>query len=158
MLSEEDYYNRLVQEAKSLEEEEPSFKPVGGDLRVWRGFILGTGLYESGVFEIQITLTPKFPYEPPKVRWITKTYHPNISIQNKVCIGVLGKDWTPNMNVAGLIEALRNLLNFPNPASPLNTEAANLMKKDMKKYEEEVRKYIINYATWENLKKSQAEG
>jgi hypothetical protein len=38
------YYNRLVFGAKIIEDEEPSFKPVGGDLRVWRGFILGTEL------------------------------------------------------------------------------------------------------------------
>lgn len=155
MLSEEDYYNRLVFEAKILEEEEPSFKPVDGDLRVWQGFILGTGLYDGGVFEIKITISRKFPFESPKIKWITKTYHPNISLQSKVCVGVLGKDWVPTMSVAGVIETLRNLLNFPNPASPLNTQAANLMKKDMKKYEAEVKKYINTHATWENLKKSQ---
>jgi ubiquitin-protein ligase len=155
MLSEEDYYNRLVFEAKILEEEEPSFKPVGGDLRVWQGFILGTGLYDGGVFEIQITLTRKFPFEPPKIKWLTKTYHPNISLQSKVCVGVLGKDWVPTMSVAGVIEALRNLLNFPNPASPLNTSAASLLKKDKKRYEIEVQKYVKQYATWENLKKSE---
>ncbi len=153
MLNEEDYYNRLVFEAKILEEEEPSFKPIGGDLRVWRGFILGTGMYDGGVFEIEITLTRKFPFEPPKIRWITKTFHPNISLQNKVCIGVLGKDWVPTMSVAGVIEALRNLLNYPNPASPLNTQAANLMKKDQQKFSEEVQVYIHKYATWENLTK-----
>jgi len=156
MLSEEDYYNRLVFEAKILEEEEPSFKPVGGDLRVWRGFILGTGLYDGGVFDIKITLDRKFPFSPPKVRWLTKTFHPNISLQNKVCVGVLGKDWVPTMSVAGVIEVLRNLLNFPNPASPLNSTAANLMKKDMKKYEEEVKKHVKSNATWAKLKKSQA--
>ena len=59
------------------------------------------------------------------------------------------------MSVVGLIEALRNLLNFPNPASPLNTQAATLMKKDNKKYEEEAKKYVNKYATWENLKKGQ---
>lgn len=156
MLSDEDYYNRLVFEAKILEEEEPSFKPVGGDLRVWRGFILGTGLYDGGVFELQLTLSRKFPFEAPKIKWLTKTFHPNISLQTKVCVGVLGKDWVPTMSVAGVIEVLRNLLNFPNPASPLNSTAANLMKKDKKKYAEEVKKYIQKYATWENLKRSQA--
>ena len=154
MLSEEDYYNRLVFEAKILEEEEPSFKPVGGDLRVWRGFILGTGLYDGGVFDIKITLDRKFPFSPPKIRWLTKTFHPNISLQSKVCVGVLGKDWVPTISVAGVIEVLRNLLNFPNPASPLNSTAANLMKKDMNKYEVEVKKYVNKHATWANLKKA----
>ncbi|MHA1232678.1 MAG: ubiquitin-conjugating enzyme E2 [Candidatus Helarchaeota archaeon] len=55
------------------------------------------------------------------------------------------------MSIAGLIEALRNLLNFPNPNSPLNSEAANQMKTNRKKFEQEVRKYIEKYAKWDNL-------
>ena len=118
MLSDEDFYARLAYEAKILEEEEPSFKPIGGDLTMWEGFILGTGMYEGGVFKIQITVTRKFPYESPRVKWLTPIWHPNI-YKKRVCVGAMGKDWTPTMSIAGLIEALRNLLNFPNPNSPL---------------------------------------
>jgi len=145
MLSEEDFYARLAYEAKILEEEEPTFKPVGGDLTIWEGFILGTGLYEGGVFKIQIIIPRNFPFKPPVVKWLTEIWHPNI-YKKKVCIGVQGKDWTPTMSIAGLIEALRNLLNFPNPNSPLNYEAANQMKNNPKKYEQKVREYVKKYA------------
>ncbi|TFF89554.1 MAG: ubiquitin-conjugating enzyme E2 [Promethearchaeota archaeon] len=150
MLSEEDFYARLAYEAKILEEEEPSFKPIDGDLTTWEGFILGTGLFEGGVFKIQINVTRKFPFEAPKVKWLSKIWHPNI-YRRKVCVGVQGKDWTPTMSIAGLIEALRNLLNFPNPNSPLNSEAANQMKTNPKKYEQMVRKYVEKYAKWDDL-------
>ncbi|TFF86548.1 MAG: ubiquitin-conjugating enzyme E2 [Promethearchaeota archaeon] len=150
MLSEEDFYARLAYEAKILEEEEPSFKPVGGDLTTWGGFILGTGLYEGGVFKIQINITRKFPFEAPKVKWLTQIWHPNI-IHRKICVGVMGKDWTPTMSIAGLVEALRNLLNYPNPNSPLNSEAANQMKTNRTKFEQMVRTYVQKYAQWENL-------
>ena len=150
MLSEEDFYARLAYEAKILEDEEPSFKPIDGDLTNWSGFILGTGLYDGGVFKIQIIITRKFPYEAPKVKWLTQIWHPNI-FHNKICVGVQGKDWTPTMSIAGLIEALRNLLNFPNPNSPLNSEAANQMKVNRKKYEAQVKKLILKYAKWDDL-------
>lgn len=151
MLSEEDFYSRLALEAKMMEEEEPSFKPVQGDLKTWRGFILGTRIYEGGVFEIEITITRKFPYMPPKVRWITPIWHPNIRGE-KVCIGILGKDWSPTMSLVGTIEALRNLLNFPNPNDPLNRQAAMLMKKDLNKFEQMVKEHMKGEATWNNIK------
>ena len=150
MLSEEDFYARLAYEAKILEEEEPSFKPIGNDLTMWEGFILGTGLYEGGVFKIQVTITRKFPFEPPKVKWLSEIWHPNI-YRHKVCVGISGADWTPTMSISGMIEALRNLLNFPNPNSPLNPEAANQMKSNRKKFEDEVRRYIDRYAKWTHL-------
>ncbi|MHA1751971.1 MAG: ubiquitin-conjugating enzyme E2, partial [Candidatus Helarchaeota archaeon] len=92
----------------------------------------------------------KFPYESPRVKWLTPIWHPNI-YKKRVCVGAMGKDWTPTMSIAGLIEALRNLLNFPNPNSPLNSEAANQMKTNHKRYEEEVKYYLEKYARWDNL-------
>jgi hypothetical protein len=38
-------------------------------------------------------------------------------------------------------------LGYPNPADPLNTEAASLMNADLKKYEIKVREYVEKYAT-----------
>ena len=151
MLSEEDFYSRLALEAKMMEEEEPSFKPVGGDLRRWKGFILGTKTYEGGVFEIEIIVPRKFPYIPPKIRWITVIWHPNIRGE-KVCVGILGKDWSPTMSLTGVVEALRNLLNFPNPADPLNRQAAIQMKKDQSKFERTVKEYLKKEATWDKIK------
>lgn len=150
MLSDEDFYSRLVQEAKILEEEEPSFKPVNNDLRHYRGFIIGTGLYENGVFEVEINITRKFPFDPPQVRWLTPIFHPNF-IRNRICVGIFGKDWTPTMNIAGVVEVIRNLMHFPNPRSPLNRDAAKLLMKKPKKYRERVQEHIAKYATWDKV-------
>ena len=35
MLSDEDFYARLAEEARILEVEEPGFKPVKNDLKYW---------------------------------------------------------------------------------------------------------------------------
>jgi len=150
MLTDEQFSSRLAYEAKMLEKEEPTFKPVNKDLTHWKGVILGTGIYDEGVFEIEIFIPREYPFNPPKVRWKTPIWHPNVR-GDEVCIGVLGKDWTPNMTIVGIIEALRALLNFPNPHSPLNTEAANQMLNDRKKFEKNVKEWIKKYATWSNV-------
>lgn len=41
---------------------------------------------------------------------------------------------------------LPQLLSYPNPADPLNPEAASLMNKNLKKYELKVKEHVRRYA------------
>jgi len=90
----------------------------------------------------------QYPFTPPKVRFLTPIWHPNISVDGKVCISILGEDWTPALDLVGVIESIRNLLNFPNPNSPLNVAAAKQMKSDPKKFLAKVKEYIRKYCKW----------
>lgn len=150
VLSDEDFAARLVYELKLLRREEPSFKPVKNDIRKLRGFILGTELYDGGVFEIEIELPRNFPYRPPKVRWLTKTWHPNIHNKN-VCVGILGKDWSPSNSLIDVIETCRILLTAPNPHDPLNRQAARELQENIEKYKAHVREHVARHATWDKL-------
>jgi len=152
MLNEEEFWARLAYEAKLLKEEEPTFKPVKGDLTKWRGYILGTGVYDGGVFEVEIEIPRTFPFDPPKVKFLTPIWHPNIH-GGRICVGILGKDWTPTISLTGVVETIRNLLNYPNPDDPLNRDAAREMKKNPEKFKKRVKDWIRKYATWEKLGK-----
>ena len=59
------------------------------DLRHLKGTIqgpLGT-CYEGGVFEVDIKIPNQYPFEPPKMKFITKVWHPNISSQTgAICL------------------------------------------------------------------------
>jgi len=54
MLPEEDFWMRLAIEADEMKREQPSFDTVDGDVTQWKGFIIGTGKYEGGVFIFEI--------------------------------------------------------------------------------------------------------
>ncbi|MEM2109744.1 MAG: ubiquitin-conjugating enzyme family protein [Candidatus Odinarchaeota archaeon] len=148
MLEEEAFYRRLAVEAQQLELEEPTFHSVKGDVTAWRGVILGTGIYDNGVFYIDIELKRTYPFEPPRVLFKTPIWHPNIGLDGRVCVGILGKDWRPGINLVGVIETIRNLLNFPNPKDPLNRVAAEQMMLKPSEFEKTVREYVSKYATW----------
>jgi ubiquitin-conjugating enzyme (huntingtin interacting protein 2) len=43
--------------------------------------------YEGGVWEIDIDIPKQYPFEPPKMKFITKIWHPNISSQTgAICL------------------------------------------------------------------------
>ena len=69
-----------------------------GNLRHLTGTIQGPmgTCYEGGVFEIDINIPKQYPFEPPKMKFTTKIWHPNISSQT----GAICLVGTPHSTVA----------------------------------------------------------
>ena len=60
-----------------------------GNLRHMIGTVTGPEgtVYEGGVFEVDIEIPNQYPFEPPKMKFITKIWHPNISSQTgAICL------------------------------------------------------------------------
>lgn len=62
---------------------------IGNSERHLLGTIIGSQgtPYEGGVFDIDIVIPQQYPFEPPKMKFITKIWHPNISSQTgAICL------------------------------------------------------------------------
>lgn len=147
MLTEDEWLDRLAIEAQELAREQPTFRTVNNNLTHWRGEILGSGLYEGGVFFIEINIPRKYPFEPPKVRFKTPIWHVNI-FKEKVCVGILGKEWSPAYSLVQIVETIRFLLNSPNPDDPLNATASRQWKRDREAFRSQAVDYVKQYAHW----------
>lgn len=92
-------------------------------------------------------------FQPPKVKCLTKLWHPNISVDGDICLSLLrlnsidGMGWAPTRRLKDVIWGLNSLftdlLNFDDP---LNIEAAQQYSKDKDKFQTKVREYVVSFA------------
>ena len=106
---------------------------VNGDLTHWRATMLGPKEtpYEGGTFFLEIKIGEDYPYSPPKMRFTTKIWHPNISSQTgAICLDVLGKEWSPALTIRTALLSIQALLSLPEPDDPQDAEVASMYKSN----------------------------
>jgi ubiquitin-protein ligase len=50
--------------------------------------------YAGGVFQLELFLPDDYPMTPPKIRFLTKIFHPNVDKLGRICLDVLKSEFT----------------------------------------------------------------
>lgn len=110
----------------------------------WQAIILGPDQtsYEGGIYELTLSIPCDYPIKPPKVRFKTEIFHPNIYTNGDICIDILQNQWSEVMSIEKILLSIRSLLNEPNEKSPANPEAALLYKEHRHEFHQRVRNDI----------------
>jgi len=86
--------------------------------------------YEGGEFQLELFLPEEYPMAPPKVRFLTKIYHPNIDKLGRICLDILKDKWSPALQIRTVLLSIQALLSSPNPDDPLDNDVAERWKAD----------------------------
>ena len=105
----------------------------------------------------------EYPNRPPRVKFLSKMFHPNIYADGGICLDILRNKWvfnsfyfltrikfylllilyfsrwSPTYDVSAILTSIQSLLSDPNPNSPANSMAAQLFKENRREYEKRVK-------------------
>lgn len=102
----------------------------------------------GGVFRLELFLPEDYPMAPPKVRFLTKIYHPNIDKLGRICLDILKgmcfcvytclpthritllDKWSPALQIRTVLLSIQALLSAPNPDDPLANDVAQHWKEN----------------------------
>ena len=119
------------------------------DFTHWKGTITGPKdtPYETGIFTIDIKIPNDYPFQPPKMKFITKIWHPNISSQTgAICLDVLKDEWSPALTLRTTLLSLQALLSSPNPSDPQDAIVAQQYIKSHSQFIEKAKLWTRKYA------------
>ncbi|KAH7102877.1 ubiquitin-conjugating enzyme/RWD-like protein, partial [Auriculariales sp. MPI-PUGE-AT-0066] len=91
-------------------------------------------------------LPEEYPMSPPKVRFLTKIYHPNIDKLGRICLDILKDKWSPALQIRTVLLSIQALLSSPNPDDPLAADVAKHYKEDLKGAQAVSKEWTLNYA------------
>ena len=144
---------RIEAELKEIIKDPPASCSAGPidkeDIYKWEATIMGPDgtPYRGGVFKLSIDFPTNYPFKPPKIRFLTRIYHPNINSSGGICLDILKDNWSPALTVSKVLLSITSLLSDPNPDDPLVPEIAKIYKNNKAKHDENARNATIKYAT-----------
>ena len=99
-----------------------------GILNSVKGLILGPidSPYEGGIYLLDIDVS-EYTYKPPKVRFMTKVYHPNIALDGTFSINILEDEFSPALTIRTILISIQSILCEYNDRCLLNPEAHALL-------------------------------
>jgi ubiquitin-conjugating enzyme E2 D len=143
---------RLKKELEEITNDPPANCSAGikdENIFTWEASIIGPEKtpYENGVFRLSIYFPDNYPFKPPKVKFDTRIYHPNINKHGSICLDILSKNWSPALTISKVLLSICSLLNDPNPDDPLDVRVADIYKKNIEEFNIYAKNYTHKYAS-----------
>jgi ubiquitin-conjugating enzyme E2 N len=143
---------RIVKETQRLLAEPVegiSAAPTEENMRYFNVVIVGpsSSPYEGGVFKLELFLPEDYPMAAPKVRFLTRIYHPNVDKLGRICLDILKDKWSPALQIRTVLLSIQALMSAPNPDDPLDENVAKMWKTDEATAMETAKEWTRMYAS-----------
>jgi len=131
---------------------------VGSNIFEWEVMLMindDCRFYGGGFFRATLTFLPEYPLLPPKMKFETPIFHPNVYPNGEVCISILhppeddkygyesaAERWTPVQSPETILLSVISMLSSPNDESPANVDAAKMWREDPKGFRRKCQKLV----------------
>jgi ubiquitin-conjugating enzyme E2 G2 len=152
---------RLMQEYKELTKNSPEGILAGpkndDNFFEWEALITGPedSSFEGGVFVTELVFPQDYPLSPPKMKFISEMFHPNVYPDGRVCISILhtpGDDplgyetaaerWSPVQSIEKILLSVVSMLAEPNDESGANVDASKMWRENRKQFNDIASKLV----------------
>uniref|UniRef100_A0A8K9XZP2 Ubiquitin-conjugating enzyme E2 T n=1 Tax=Oncorhynchus mykiss TaxID=8022 RepID=A0A8K9XZP2_ONCMY len=110
--------------------------------------------FEGGVFSLEIIVPDRYPFEPPKMRFLTPIYHPNIDNNGRICHDALKLPprgaWKPSLNISTVLTSIQLLMAEPNLDDPLMADISSELKYSKQVYLQKAKSWTEKHAVQNN--------
>ncbi|EAY12658.1 Ubiquitin-conjugating enzyme family protein [Trichomonas vaginalis G3] len=103
------------------------------------------GIWKDHNFDLKFDVPEEFPIAPPHVTLLTKIWHPNIDEEGNICLNIIKGDYNPTITILQIIQGIELIFVTPNPYSPLNNAAAEMLIHDESGFREKVEEYMEEF-------------
>lgn len=108
--------------------------------------------YEFGTFNLEIHVPETYPFNPPKVKFLTKIWHPNISsVTGAICLDILKDNWAAAMTLRTVLLSLQALLASAEPDDPQDAVVASQYKENFEMFCRTAKHWTNSYAKGEKF-------
>jgi ubiquitin-conjugating enzyme E2 D/E len=121
---------------------------TGDDIFSWECEIIGPedSPYAGGIFLLKLEFPAQYPFKAPKLKFLTKVYHPSVQLETgDICVDVVGS-WGPTLNAKHCLQVVYSMLQSPEADHPLEESVAQQLREKPKEFEKTAKKYTKEYA------------
>ncbi|XP_070583382.1 ubiquitin/ISG15-conjugating enzyme E2 L6 [Erythrolamprus reginae] len=127
------------------------FRDIQADVTnilLWKGLLMPDNPpYNKGAFWIEINFPYDYPLKPPKIRFRTKIYHPNVDEKGDFCLPIISaQNWKANTWMDQVIHALVELVNNPIKDPPLQPDVAKEFEQDYETFLLKAEKHTCQFS------------
>jgi len=104
---------RLLTDLKHMRQEPPegcSASPQNEeDLFIWCATVFGPPEtpWEGGIYSLRLTFSENYPEKPPRVRFTSEMFHPNVYSDGTLCLDIIQDKWSPIYTVCSILTSIQ---------------------------------------------------
>ena len=105
--------------------------PFRNEILKWIIFMQGPirSPFEDSIFILELYFVEQYPHHPPKLRFLSSVYHPNVDKAGHICHPILIEDYSPSVSLRQILDAIHSMLAQPIISHAVRSKVLEITKQ-----------------------------